>query len=306
MIPNTSSFLFAPIWSYLCDLLSIHSHVMIVSLIVSAIFFQLLSYMKSFEIIFIFNVIGSFFRSPFVPLLDSFIITSLLDKSLYGTFRMWGALGFGVFALIGGFVTNRSSSTLVNSHDKTISRDFQYMFLISTICSVMSVYFTWIVVSRSVDMTKEVEDEESIELASSSLVGSDDTDEVAFIDDDRANTPLDNHPEAHSNSVNDIEVRIGLDSDISASKHILHCDERSSSTQAAEDHINASQHTTSPSSMKLLHEILSLFAKSHSIKLFSAIVLLSGAIAVSDSSLSSTMNPLTSLFVFVRYGRWSD
>lgn len=43
MIPNVSAFAFGPLWSILCDMFNAHNQVMLMSIIVSAVLFQVFS-----------------------------------------------------------------------------------------------------------------------------------------------------------------------------------------------------------------------------------------------------------------------
>ena len=129
MLTPFSSFLFAPFWSFLCDKLDVHNEMMILSIIFSTIAFQLIEYSNSFIIIFVLVSLGSFFRAPLTPLLDSMVISSLADKSQYGSMRLWGAVSFGIFSLLGGVLT--SSYTLNRS-------SFFWLFLLSGITFCIS------------------------------------------------------------------------------------------------------------------------------------------------------------------------
>jgi hypothetical protein len=65
------------------------------------------------------------------------VISSLEDKSTYGSFRLWGAIGFGIFAFVGGALTNKTGD--VNSSTDSDQEDgFKYLFFMYAIFTLIA------------------------------------------------------------------------------------------------------------------------------------------------------------------------
>ena len=95
----------APIWTRLADAKHCHQLVMGVTTgitIVIAIIFPLF---KDFSLILPLSILYAFFVSPIMPLADSATIHMLgSEKNLYGRVRLGGTLGWGMTALLSGYI----------------------------------------------------------------------------------------------------------------------------------------------------------------------------------------------------------
>jgi hypothetical protein len=109
MIPNFSSFLIAPVFSVFCDMCDTHWETMIATIVVSCVFTQGMVFASSFVTMAVLVVLGSVFRAPISPLLDSLTIHSLVDKAMYGDVRLWGAVSYGIVSFLGGAITTHHS-----------------------------------------------------------------------------------------------------------------------------------------------------------------------------------------------------
>lgn len=107
MIPNFSSALVAPIWSFISDKFSIHSEVIFLALLISSMLSICMLFVRSFALQALMVTLCSIFRAPITPLVDSIVI-AILDKTgdsaSYGSMRLWGAVSFGMFSFFGGYL----------------------------------------------------------------------------------------------------------------------------------------------------------------------------------------------------------
>ena len=87
MIPNLSSFICAPVFSFMGDKYDKHYEIMIFSLVLVNIFtFSLLAF-ESYYYVLLIVIIASFFGSPIAPEIDSISMNALTDKTDYGSLR---------------------------------------------------------------------------------------------------------------------------------------------------------------------------------------------------------------------------
>jgi MFS_1 like family len=104
MIPSVSSFIFAPPWSILCDRLNLRSEVMFFALVTSQIMTFAMYFFDAFLSMSLIVMIGSIVKAPLTSLLDSLVIESLVDKTRYGSLRLWGAVSFALTSFLGGAI----------------------------------------------------------------------------------------------------------------------------------------------------------------------------------------------------------
>ncbi len=92
-----------PVWGFISDRLKTVKKLIILQLVVTALLSMLVFRLKSFELLlpalFLFNV----FSFPVIPLTDSLTLSSIKNTDgHYGSFRLWGSLGFGFSAVFFG------------------------------------------------------------------------------------------------------------------------------------------------------------------------------------------------------------
>jgi len=94
-----------PLWGFLSDRFKTVKKLIILQLTVTAMLSFLVFRVTNFELLlptlFLFNV----FAFPIIPLMDSLTLSSIKNSrgTHYGSFRLWGSLGFGFSALLFGF-----------------------------------------------------------------------------------------------------------------------------------------------------------------------------------------------------------
>jgi predicted MFS family arabinose efflux permease len=122
MIPSICTFLTAPLLSILGDIFQAHYELIIISLISSAITMLLQLPVKTYGLLSALTCISSVLRAPLTPQIDALVISSIPNKLIYGNIRLWGAVGYGIFSLIGGWITDtRSSSNSLKKDQEDLS-----------------------------------------------------------------------------------------------------------------------------------------------------------------------------------------
>ncbi len=106
MIPQMCSFVAAPVFSIISDTFDIHWEMMVALIFASVAFTVPMIFIHSFGLMILIVLLGSTFRAPIGPLLDSLTINELPDKSLYGNIRLWGAVSYGILSFVGGAITS--------------------------------------------------------------------------------------------------------------------------------------------------------------------------------------------------------
>ena len=133
MIPSISSFIFAPLWSLLCDRLDVRSEVMFFALIMSEILTFSMYFFDAFTSMSLVVLIGSVVKAPLTSLLDSLVIDSLEDKTLYGSMRLWGAVAFAITSFIGGTIIAFFESDEIRN-----LRPFLYVFSLHALFGLLT------------------------------------------------------------------------------------------------------------------------------------------------------------------------
>ena len=123
MIPNISSFIFAPAWSLFCDRLDVRSEVMFFTLIMSEILTFSMYFFNAFLSMSFVVLVGSVVKAPLTTLLDSLVIDSLEDKTRYGSLRLWGAVAFAITSFMGGAII-----AIFDAQEVKNLRPFLYVF----------------------------------------------------------------------------------------------------------------------------------------------------------------------------------
>jgi PPP family 3-phenylpropionic acid transporter len=95
----------APFWTRLADARNCHRRVMSATTGITIIIALIFPLFKDFIIILSLNILYAFFVSPIMPLADSATINMLgAEKNLYGRVRLGGTFGWGITALLSGYI----------------------------------------------------------------------------------------------------------------------------------------------------------------------------------------------------------
>lgn len=99
------SLLSTPFWTGLADRTHQHRWVMSLALFVAAVTTAILPLLQAFVPVLLVGALLTFFYSPVSSLADSATMYMLADqKEMYGRIRVGGTLGFGVIAILAGFL----------------------------------------------------------------------------------------------------------------------------------------------------------------------------------------------------------
>jgi predicted MFS family arabinose efflux permease len=130
MIPSICTFLTAPLLSILGDIFQAHYELIIISLISSAITMLLQLPVKTYGLLSALTCISSVLRAPLTPQVDALVISSIPNKLIYGNIRLWGAVGYGIFSLFGGWITDTGSSAnrLKKDQEDLTAASFRLVF----------------------------------------------------------------------------------------------------------------------------------------------------------------------------------
>ena len=95
----------APLWTRLADAKRCHHQVMSLTIAITILIAAIFPLFKSFLFILPLCIIYAFFASPIIPLADSATINMLgNEKNMYGRVRLGGTIGWGLTALLSGYV----------------------------------------------------------------------------------------------------------------------------------------------------------------------------------------------------------
>lgn len=145
MMPNFCSFLVAPIFSAISDMLHAHYEIMVICMITSTLAMTTTLLCGSFGNFVVVTLITSILRAPVSPNVDALVIASLSDKTRYGEMRLWGAISYGIFSLIGGLMTStgnhpaeRQSPQEQQAEHRAEVTAFQYVYLLHALFFIAS------------------------------------------------------------------------------------------------------------------------------------------------------------------------
>lgn len=105
MIPNLASFFVAPLFSILGDKFLIHCEIIMFSIIFSTIGTLAMLFTRTYRQILFLVTLTAILRAPLTPQVDSLVMSLLPDRKYYGEMRLWGAISFGIFSFIGGWLS---------------------------------------------------------------------------------------------------------------------------------------------------------------------------------------------------------
>jgi MFS_1 like family len=111
MVPSIFSFVFAPVWSWLSDKFDSLSEVIVLLLIVSSVLRLFTMCITDFMPMLILVSLTAMFNAPLPPLTDAFTLDILHDESTYGSVRLYGAISFGIFSFLGGYLISDITTT---------------------------------------------------------------------------------------------------------------------------------------------------------------------------------------------------
>eukprot|EP00005_Dracoamoeba_jomungandri_P000507 CAMPEP_0174253808 /NCGR_PEP_ID=MMETSP0439-20130205/3163_1 /TAXON_ID=0 /ORGANISM="Stereomyxa ramosa, Strain Chinc5" /LENGTH=563 /DNA_ID=CAMNT_0015335043 /DNA_START=1 /DNA_END=1690 /DNA_ORIENTATION=- len=180
LVPLVTSFS-SPLWTALSDVTQSKHKTIILGLTMCVALTRLMLLFSSrFGILLITMVVGALFSGGLTPLIDSVVLAFLVkkynDKKLYGRQRLWGAISWGISALVVGFLADKFDTTDV----------YVYSYLLGSLlfCGLMFLFVRSSELSFSEDVSEPVGggvcvEERVYELGS---VESDDDDAVLSFD----------------------------------------------------------------------------------------------------------------------------
>jgi hypothetical protein len=133
MIPSLTSFIFAPAWSALSDKFDIRTELILFTLVISQFLTMYMYWIEAFYSMMVVVLLSSIIKSPLSSLLDSLVMETLTDKTLYGSIRLWGAVSFALTSLGGGVI--------LSSFDKfetSSVRPFFYVFGLNAVFAILT------------------------------------------------------------------------------------------------------------------------------------------------------------------------
>lgn len=103
MLNSIATLVGQPLWGMISDKIRSIKKVYLLCHFFASMFIVLLPFVKSQYIIFILLPLIQFFYCSMSPLLDSWTIHSIKNSGKsYGSFRLWGSLGFSILVLVNG------------------------------------------------------------------------------------------------------------------------------------------------------------------------------------------------------------
>jgi PPP family 3-phenylpropionic acid transporter len=102
------TWLAAPFWGALADSTQQHRTILVTTIVGSVVAVVLLAQTQSLLWLLPLVALYAFFAAPIMPLVDNSLLQQLGDRrTLYGRQRVWGAIGWGVTALVAGVLVER-------------------------------------------------------------------------------------------------------------------------------------------------------------------------------------------------------
>ncbi|MFY9176047.1 MAG: MFS transporter [Caldicoprobacterales bacterium] len=119
-----------PFWGMVSDRFRSVKKVFVLCMIFAALVMQLLPIINSTIIIALVLAIITIFDSPLSPLMDSWVIQEIRNEQdlSYGNIRLWGSLGYSIFAYFFGLLVNKFS--------------INYNFIIFAVMTVLIILLT--------------------------------------------------------------------------------------------------------------------------------------------------------------------
>jgi PPP family 3-phenylpropionic acid transporter len=102
------TWLAAPFWGALADSTQQHRTILVTTIVGSVVAVVLLAQTQSLLWLLPLVALYAFFAAPIMPLVDNSLLQQLGERrALYGRQRVWGAIGWGVTALVAGVLVER-------------------------------------------------------------------------------------------------------------------------------------------------------------------------------------------------------
>lgn len=103
-LPTVMSLFASPLWSGLADRLGLHHILLPGLLLATTVPALLLTGAQTFAALAALVLLYMFLLAPVIPLAENAIVTMLnRDRNVYGSVRLWGAVGFGISSLATGY-----------------------------------------------------------------------------------------------------------------------------------------------------------------------------------------------------------
>jgi len=104
----------APLWGGIADLFHLHKIILPAAAFGAVGAVVLMSLARSFWWLLTFALLLAFFTSPIMPLADNAALVLLGENAPeYGRLRIWGAVGFGISALVTGYLSEGLTGTAI-------------------------------------------------------------------------------------------------------------------------------------------------------------------------------------------------
>jgi PPP family 3-phenylpropionic acid transporter len=108
-VPTLMTLFAAPAWGGLADALRLHQRLLPAALLATTVATALLLNAQSFAALLTLVILQAFCAAPIVSLADNAVMSLLgSERHRYGSLRLWGAIGFGVSAVVSGELIARA------------------------------------------------------------------------------------------------------------------------------------------------------------------------------------------------------
>jgi PPP family 3-phenylpropionic acid transporter len=103
------SWLSAPLWGGIADARKQHKRLLMLAIVGAIVMVATLSFTTKFLALIPIIALFAFFSAPIFPLIDNSVMAMLgSQRDQYGKLRLWGAVGWGIVALVVGILSERS------------------------------------------------------------------------------------------------------------------------------------------------------------------------------------------------------
>lgn len=98
----------APFWGGIADATQKHKRLLLLTMSISIVIAYALSFASDFLYLIPLVALLAFFIAPIMPIIDNSVMSRLAERTdQYGKVRLWGAMGWGVAAVFGGWLIER-------------------------------------------------------------------------------------------------------------------------------------------------------------------------------------------------------
>lgn len=108
-------FLGQPFWGVVADRIHSLKRVFIFCLLLSSVLFAMLPFFQAIIIIILLLATSSFFKSPLIPILDSWVVSEISNETKinYGSLRVWGSIGYAIVVYLYGRFIDMYSANII-------------------------------------------------------------------------------------------------------------------------------------------------------------------------------------------------